>query len=258
MVGRYQFAEPHQQWRRVGEASRHIRLDVGEGVGRGDARRAQLIGGEQVAAAHRDDRDAGGAGGGRDAGRRLAVQGLLVERALAGDDEVGAGQLARGSRPGPASDRCRAAVRRRAAASAANPTPPAAPAPGARGDRHRSPRRRRPPTGSAQRRVREPGQGSAPFCGPYTAAAPCRSGQRVVHIAGDHERYAGHPFAQPRQVDRSRPGASAAPPSGTGAAVGVEQACAEADKEPGAAVGAGGCRRCRPRRCGNPRRGPPP
>ena len=42
--------------------------------------------------ADRDDRDTGAGGRGGDAGRRFSVQGLLVERALSGDDKVRAVQ----------------------------------------------------------------------------------------------------------------------------------------------------------------------
>ena len=83
MVGCYQFAEAHQEWYGVGEQRADVGLDVGEGIRGGDARRAQCIGRELIAAAHRDDADPCRPRGGRDAGGGLTVQGLLVEGAFA-------------------------------------------------------------------------------------------------------------------------------------------------------------------------------
>src|SRR6478609_245207 len=86
-------AEPFQQRPRFADALADVGLDIGQRVGLADARRGQLLLRQQVASGHGDHRYPGGAGGGGDPGRRLAVQRLLVQRALPGDDEVGTGQM---------------------------------------------------------------------------------------------------------------------------------------------------------------------
>ena len=50
----------------------------------------------------------------------------------------------------------------------------------------------RRPSGSRAASSSATSSGVAPFCGPKTAAAPRRPGQRVVDVAGDHELDAGH------------------------------------------------------------------
>ena len=95
MVGRYEFAEAHQQGRGVSDAFLDIGLEIGKGVSGDDARRAQRFGIELVAAAYRDNRDGRRHGCGGDARRGLAVQGLLVEGAFARHDEISLGEPVR-------------------------------------------------------------------------------------------------------------------------------------------------------------------
>jgi len=75
------------------EAAGQVRFDVGERVGAGDARRAELAGGQRAHAGHRHHRQVrrGRGGRARHPGRGLAVQRLLVERPFAGDDQARAG-----------------------------------------------------------------------------------------------------------------------------------------------------------------------
>ena len=118
----------------------------------------------------------------------LAAEALLVERALAGHDQVGARQSARRTRPGRAPGRCPGPAGRRAAPSRPAPTPPAAPGPGRGldvGARVAAQHVGQPP--QPLRRAPGPRSGPAPFCGAKTAAAPRVAGQRVVDVAGDHD-----------------------------------------------------------------------
>ena len=166
MVGRYQFAETHQQRRGVGDAFLDVGLEIGEGVRGDDACRAQRFGIELVAAAYRDNRDACRHGCRGDARGGLAVQGLLVEGAFARHHEISLGEPVReadqlehqldagpklgaedGQRGEPGSARrTRAGVAAEICA--------------------RWSRRRRRRNASAHRRVRGPASGVAPFCGP--------------------------------------------------------------------------------------------
>ena len=120
-------------------------------------------------ATDRDARDARLGGPPRDAQRGLAEAGLGVDPALAGDDEVGAGQPGAksvasitSSTPGrSANDRKRPAI-----ASSANPTPPAAPAPGVSRTRAPAADSSASAQAASRRSSSATSSGDAPFCGP--------------------------------------------------------------------------------------------
>src|SRR6478672_5155070 len=70
-----------------------VGFDIAEAVHGGNASGAPLFLGEQAAPADRDDRYPRRDGGGGYTGRRLPAEGLLVQRSLAGDDQVRVDQL---------------------------------------------------------------------------------------------------------------------------------------------------------------------
>src|SRR5690606_10118237 len=75
-----------------GDGAGGVRLERAQSVDGPQARGAGLGGGERGPAADGDRGDPGPGGGARHPDRGLAVERLLVEAALAGDDEVGPGE----------------------------------------------------------------------------------------------------------------------------------------------------------------------
>ena len=124
-------------------------------------------------------------------------------------------------------------------ASAAKPTPPAAPAPG-------SPRpvgtgRAAHQLGPAGQRGRPAGRrrpGSAPFCGPYTAAAPRSPSSGLSTSPATTTSTSGQSRVQAREVQGRGARERGAAGRHLGPAV-VEDPGAEGLEQPGTAVGAG-------------------
>ena len=121
-------AEPFQQRTRIVNAPLHVGFDVGEGVGARTPASLNCCSDNRFRPATATTGIPAAPGRRGHPGRGLAVQGLLVQRSLPGDHQVGAVQLA----ANPVSSSIRSMPGRAVACStaiAANPTPPAAPAP---------------------------------------------------------------------------------------------------------------------------------
>ena len=130
-------------------------------------------------------------------------------------------------------------------AMAAKPTPPAAPAPAtsAAGCPES-------PSGTPRARATAPDQtrsapssratssGVAPFCGPYTAAAPRSPSSGLSTSLASTTSAPARPGCRPDRSTRSTC-SSPPPPAGTGSPRGVEDPGAERGQHAGAAVGAG-------------------
>jgi guanine deaminase len=85
-------ADPVEQQACLGARPRHVRLQLAERVGRCYPGRGQLACGQCAATSHRDDRDTPASGGPGHPHGCLSGQALRIQRALTGDDQVGAGQ----------------------------------------------------------------------------------------------------------------------------------------------------------------------
>jgi len=158
--------EPLQQRAGFGHAPRDVGLDAGERVRAEDAGVREGFVSQQLPATDRDDGHPGRASGGGHPGRRLAVQGLFVQRALAGDDQPGTRQLV--SEAHQAEQHVDAGPPLRGQHGERGVADPPG-RPGAGQPRGVRVERRCPP---AQRRLQHRDVSEAPFCGAYTQAAP--------------------------------------------------------------------------------------
>jgi hypothetical protein len=197
---------------------------------------AKVISGESGLA---DDRDHGNAcltGGGGNARRCLAMQGLLVERSFAGDDKKSATELVAKAdqveEVGDAGSYGRAEKDHRGKAHAPR--------------RSRTRPVCRIDAQVAAHHVRPAGQGDLEqrdllACRALLRAVhrrrPVRPQQRVVDVAGDDERDVGQPRVQPAEIDAFQHGQRRPARRQLGAER-IEQPGAERLHEPGAAVGA--------------------
>lgn len=206
MVAGQAFGEAAQQRPRVRHAARRVRFEVGEGVDGGEAGRAPLGRGQQAAARHGNRRDAGARGRTQDADGGLAVQGLRVQGALAGDDEAGVAD-----RDGEAQEveqqgntRPQASAQRRQRREAHPARRAGARGRGGRRTQHRSP-------------VAQPGFQHGNILRARTLLRPIhrrrtrRTQQRVVHVASQvdvHSRHTGQVHSrhrsQPDTAERHR------------------------------------------------------
>ena len=228
--------EPFQQRRRIRHRPARVGFEVAQAVHGGNPGGAPLFLGEQAAPAHRDDGYPGRHSGRGHAGRRLAAEGLLVQRPLTGDDQPAPANC----RWKPTRSRIRSMPGRSCAPSraiAAKPTPPAAPAPGRPGSRCRWRRRPRPPSDPGHRRagrcrrVTRPSAGRRPRRRRAARSADCPRRRRPRS-----RRRPGRDAARSGRAGRSR---RAPPAVGDLAAVGVQQPGAQRADQAGAAVGAG-------------------